>query len=220
MENYIKQLLTDITQATENVSWPFAEKELQLHDWIPDEEEDQTAPVRNLQEWTGITREMLPPDPMLNDEQVHQLLLALNKLLDAHNWSFVLQIQVPERIQYAAIRDNFDQPAKVKKWHMGFFELCRPGTAHEKCALGEYCQCKFFAEFFSGFIDEDLSPEEERARALDIEINHIQKKYGDDWMKYYPYHLDKNYDDENGEPYDYGMGDEDEEDEDDTWWRK
>lgn len=138
-------------------------------------------------------------------------------MLNDYNWSFVLQTEVPERIQYAAIRDNFNQQAKVKRWHMGFFELCIPGTEHGKCALGEYCQCSFFAELFSGFIDEELTPEEERARALEIEVNHLKKKYEDDWMKYYPYHLDKNYDDENGNPYGYGFGEEDEDG--DNWWR-
>jgi hypothetical protein len=38
-------------------------------------------------------------------------------------------------------------------------------------------------------------------------------------MKYYPCHLDQEYDEENGESYDYGFGDE-EEDEDDNLWRK
>lgn len=219
MENYVNQLLMDIAYAAENISWPYAEKELQLGDWIPDEEENETAPVRELEEWTGIKKEMLPPAAMLNDEQVHQLLKALTKMLDVYNWSFVMQIQVSERIQYEAVRDNFDQPAKVKRWHMGFFEVCRPGTEHGKCALGEYCHCAFFAELFKDMIDEDLTPEEERARALEIEVQHIKRKYGDDWMKYYPYHLDKNYDDENGDPYDYGFDDEDEEDDEDNWWR-
>lgn len=224
MQTYISQLLADITSATENIGLPFVEKELYLQDWISDEDEDKTAPVRNLEEWTGISKEMLPPEVKLNDEQVNLLLDALKKMLDAYNWSFVLQTQVPERIQYSAIRDNFNQEAKLKRWHMGFFELCRPGTEHKKCALGEHCQCAFYAALCSGFIDEDLSPEEERARELEIEIRHIKRKYGDDWMKYYPYHLDKNYDDENGNPYDYGFDpggyrDEDD-DEDDNWWRK
>ena len=165
---------------------------------------------------------MLPPPEMLNDEQVNYLLLALKKMLDAYNWSFVLQTQVPERIQYATIRDNIYQPAKVKRWHMGFFALCRPGTEHKKCTLGEYCQCAFYAEFFSGFIDEDLSPEEERARHLEIELKHIKRKYGDEWMKYYPHHLDKNYDDEDGNQYNYGFDDDyqDDDEGDDNWWRK
>jgi hypothetical protein len=149
---------------------------------------------------------------------IHALLEALCKLLDACNCHFVLQTKVPEAIQYETIRLNFDQQVKIRQWHMGFFSLCRPGTKHETCALGEYCQCAFFDQFFEGMIDEDLSPEEERARALEIEVKHIKRKYGPDWMKYYPYHLDKEYDDEQGNPYNYGL--DREEDDDDTWWRK
>ena len=53
------------------------------------------APVRNLEEWTGIGKEMLPPAAMLNGEQVHRLLEALKKMLDAYNWLFVLQHKCP-----------------------------------------------------------------------------------------------------------------------------
>ncbi|MBW8049780.1 MAG: hypothetical protein FVQ77_05470 [Cytophagales bacterium] len=190
-----------------------------MFDWIPCDEEDKTAPVRSLEEWTGISKVQLPPPEMLTDEQVHRLLNTLIKMLDAYNWHFVLQIEVPERIQYAALRDNFNQEAKVKRWSMGFFDLCLPGTEHGKCALGEYCHCLLFAELFAGMSDEELSPEEERKMELECETSHIKRKYGDDWMKYYPYHLDPDYDDENGNPYDYGFGDGDDDDEDD-WWRK
>ena len=164
MQKYIDQLLADIAYATGNVSLPFVEKQLGLHDWISDEEENKIAPVRNLEEWTGIRQEMLPPAAMLSDVQLHQLLEALKKMLDEYNWSFVLQTQVPEKIQYAAIQKNFDQQAKIKRWHMGFFETCKPGTEYGKCALGKYCQCAFYAELFSGFVDEKLSPDEERER--------------------------------------------------------
>lgn len=220
MQRYFQQLLEDIAIATAHISLPFTETELHLHDWLSPEDEDKTAPVRKLEEWTGIKQEMLPSHKLLDDEQVHQLLEALNKMLDAYNWCFVLQTEVPERVQYETIRQNFSQNVKVKRWHMGFFELCKPGTEHGKCALGEHCQCAFYAEFFSGFTDEELSPEEERARALDIEVTHIKRKYGDDWMKYYPYHLDAAYDDDAGNPYNYGFDDADDEDEEDNWWRK
>src|SRR5687767_2880475 len=118
MQNYISQLLADIACSTNNVSLPFIDNELNLHDWITNEEGEKIAPVRNLEEWTGINKEMLPPVEMLNDEQVGCIAEALKKMLDAYNWSFVLQTKVPERIQYAAIRDNFNQQAKVKRWHM------------------------------------------------------------------------------------------------------
>ena len=209
-------MLADIACATDGVSWPFVEEQLELHHWIPDDEEDKTAPVRKLEEWTGINKEMLPPEGKLEDEQLHQLLEALKKMLDVYNCAFVLQIPVSERIQYEALRDNFDQEVKIKRWHLGFFELCRPGKEHKQCALREFCQCAFYAELFSGFIDEDLTPEEERARELEIEMKHLKRKYGDEWMKYYPYHLDANYDDEDGNPYNYGFDEE----EDDDWWRK
>lgn len=218
MQRYVQQLLEDIDHAGENVEWPYQDGHDGIADWIPDEEEEKTAPRRPLEEWTGIKKIQLPPDDRLDDEQIHRLLEALKDMLKAYNCHFVLQIEVPERIQYRTIRENFDQEAIVKTRNMGFFQLCRPGTIHGQCALGEYCHCRFYEEFFDGFVDEDLSPEEERARHLEIEIDHIKRKYGEDWEKYYPYHLDPEYDDEDGNPYDYGFGPPDESDPAD-WWR-
>lgn len=128
-ETYIVQLLKDIKLATENISWPYREKEVDVWDWIPDEEEERIAPFRELEEWTGLRQEMLPPETMLNDHQVSRLLGTLKNMLDEYNWSFVLQLEVPERIQYETIRQNFKQQAQVKRWHPGFFELCSPGTS-------------------------------------------------------------------------------------------
>jgi hypothetical protein len=219
MNLYIQQLLTALEAATANISFPSTGQEFDIWDWVSPEEEDAKAPIRNLETWTGITAEMLPPNERLTDEQVNQLLEAITKLLSACNCEFVLQTIVPGRIQYETIRQNFNQDVKVRQWHMGFFEFCKPNTPHKTCTLGEHCQCAFFAELCEGMIDEDLSPEEERARALQIEIQHIKRKYEDDWMKYYPYHLDPNYDDENGKPYDYGFGEDDDEEQDD-WWRR
>ena len=218
MEQYLTQLLADIAQATENVERPYSD--LSEAEWfcLSDEEEERTAPRRPLEEWTGIRKIQLPTQEQLDDEQVERLLEALKKMLEACNWAFVMQIQVPPRIQYECVRDNFDQTAIVKVRNMGFFELCRPGTPHRSCALGLYCHCRFFKELCDGFIDEKLTPEEERARMLEIEVQHMKRKYGDDWRKYYPYHLDLEYDDEHGNPYEYGVNLNDDADPAD-WWR-
>ena len=218
MKKYLEQLLADLANATENVSWPFTVKELELHDWLSPEDENKSAPIRDLEYWTGIKQIQFPQENMLDDEQVQQLLIAINKILDAYNCSFVLQIQVSERIQYEALRQNFKQDVKVKRWHKGFFEPCSPNTKHRECTLKEYCQCAFFADLFSNFIEEDLSPEEERSRELEWEITRLKKKYGNKWMKYYPYHLHADYDDEYGNSFDSGMDDEN--DHEDDWWRK
>jgi hypothetical protein len=121
MHSYLSHLLSDIAYATDNVSWPFIKEAVDWQDWISPEEEEQTAPVRNLEEWTGIKQEQLPPANLLSDEQIVALLDALKKMLDAYNWSFVLQINVPERIQYETIRSNFNQSAKVKPVAHGIF---------------------------------------------------------------------------------------------------
>jgi len=221
MKRYLRQLLEDIACATANVSTPYPDTPNEIWDWISDEEEEQTAPRILLEEWTGIKKEQLPPEEQLTDEQIHLLYPAFKEMLDEYNWMMVFQIEVPERLKYKALRENFDQEAIQKRWHMGFFELCKEGTLQGRCGLGEeYCQCRFYAELFAGMVDEDLSPEEERARALEIETQHLKRKYGSDWMKYYPYHLDPEYDDEYGNPYDYGLGDGEEDDIDDDWWRK
>lgn len=219
MERYVEQLLADIVCVTANVHWPYQEGECGIWDWMSDEDEERTAPRRPLEQWTGIQKAQLPPVDRLTNKQVHHLLEALEAMLNAHNWSFVLQTEVPERIQYRTIRDNFDQEATIKTQNMGFFQLCRPGTPHGECALGEHCQCRFYKEFWAGCVDEDLSPEEERARHLEIEIQHLKSKYGDDWKTYYPYHLDPQYDDDDGNPYDYGFGERSGPDPDD-WWRR
>jgi hypothetical protein len=64
MEKYISQLFSDIGYSKDNVSWPFAEKEWQLWDWVSDEDEDKSAPVRELEQWTDIRKEYLPPVEM------------------------------------------------------------------------------------------------------------------------------------------------------------
>jgi hypothetical protein len=217
MERYLHQLLDDIAFAAENVDFPYCENRGDIWAWISDEEEERTAPRRPLEAWTGIRKVALPPAEQLTDEQIHRLLDALKHMLDEYNWSFVMQIQVPERLQYKALRNNFDQEAIVKQWHMGFFQLCRPGGPHANCALGEYCHCRFFQELWGNFVDENLSPKEERARALEFEVEHIKRKYGDEWMKYYPYHLDPEYDDKDGNPYDYGFGIHEDDDPADFW---
>lgn len=203
MQKYIERLIADIEIAGDHLSWPFKDEEYLLSNWVTDEEEEKIAPVRSLEKWTGIYKDSLPTQAMLNDDQLHELLSALIKLLCKCNCYFVLQTRVPVRIQYEVIRDNFSQDIKLKHWHMGFFALCRPGTEPKKCTLREHCQCAIFEELFAGFVDEDLTAEEEREREWEIEIKHLKRKYDDYWMKYYPYHLDKNFDDEHGNPYDY-----------------
>jgi hypothetical protein len=156
MQKYIEQLLSDIDYAAANVSMPFIDKDVEWVDFISDKEEDKIAPVLKLNDWTGINSEMLPPATMLEEKQINQLLHALKKMLDAYNWSFVLQILVPENIQYETIRHNFNQQAKIKQWHPGFFSMCKDGTPHNTCSLGQYCHALFMLIFFQALLTKNL----------------------------------------------------------------
>lgn len=151
MEKNLTHLLSDIAYATQKVSWPFVEQEIDIHDWLSPEEEDNTGPVRELKEWTGIRNEHLPPEEMLSNEQIHELLSALKTMLDAYNWSFVLQIEVPERIQYAALRDNFGQQAKVKRRHHGYLSFAGRRQNTKNVRSGNIANVVFMKIFFGSY---------------------------------------------------------------------
>lgn len=219
MEKYLQQLLQDIAYATQNVASPYADTPTNIWDWISDEEEDKIAPRIQLEEWTGIQQSQLPPTELLTDEQIHVLYAALEKMLSEYNYSIIFHFSIPNRIAYQVLQTNFSQEAIQKRWHYGFFEICKAKKSHPDCLLGKSCHCAYFEELHANFIEEDLTPEEERKRELEWEITYLQRKHGSNWMKYYPYHLDPDYDDENGNSWDYGFGDLEEEDPDD-WWRK
>jgi len=137
MEKYVDQLLQDIEAAIEIAKTPTESRSYEIWEWLSEEEEDRTAPVRELEDLTGIKQEQLPPSSLLADDQITKLTKALIDLLNTHNWSFVMQTEVPEKFQYECIRQNFKQTVKVYKWKMGFFENCKPGTEHHTCALKE-----------------------------------------------------------------------------------
>ena len=219
MNRYLQQLHADIAYATEHVPKPYVEPEEQsIWDWMPEEEERQSARKKSLEEWTSISKEAFPPDDQLTDEQVEVLFEAAGKMLSEYNMHIVFILcDTPLRTQYQVMRTYWDQELPMLQHHMGFFDVCPDKDSFDSCLLGDKCHCRFFKEMFADCVDEDLTPEEERARELDIEVRHIKKKYGSDWMKYYPYHLDPEFDDDYGNPYDYGFGDGDEEDD---WWRK
>ncbi|MEM1120003.1 MAG: hypothetical protein AAGJ18_06105 [Bacteroidota bacterium] len=221
MEKYLQQLLQDLQYATEHVSWPYPEKEsVSLGDWISEEEEEKTAPRIQLEEWTGIQQAQFPPAHLLTDAQIDRLYQAIDNMLTAHNYHATFMFSMPTRTKYQVVRQHFQQEAIQKEWHMGFFELCFTNTSHPDCLMGEACHCAYFEEMSKNWIEDTRTPEEQRAAELEIELQYLRRKYGDEYMKYYPYHLDPEYDDEEGNPFDYGFGDEDDEEEDDQWWRK
>jgi hypothetical protein len=196
IDRYVVQLVEDLQSAIEMLADPEPSKTIDFEDLLSDEEEERSAPRRQLEDYTGIAKNQLPPEELLSDDQINMLLDSLTKLLNQCNWSFVLQTEVPNRVQYHAIRENFSQEIVLKRFNMGFFKLCEEGTIHTKCALGEYCQCKFYDEFFSGPEPIEITEDESIQQ---IEIQHLKRKYGDQWFRYYLYYFDREEEDEDEE---------------------
>lgn len=196
------------------------------YDWSDiksEEEELRTAKKQSIAAWTGISKDALPPHEMLSDEELENLYEALSDMLDEYNMSIVFVFTLPVRIRYQVLRKYYDQERAMLQWNTDFFDVCPTEQTYDQCLLGEGCHCRFFDELRAGWIENELTPEEDRELELEMEIKHLQRKYGDEWIKYYPYHLDMDYDDEFGNPYDYGLGsidEEDDEEDDDDWWKK
>ena len=193
IDRYVVQLVEDLQSAIDMLTDPEPSETISFEDIVSDEEEERSAPRRQLEEFTGISKDQLPPQGKLTDYHIELLLGPLIELLNQCNWFFILQTTVPSRVQYHTIRENFSQEIILKRFNMGFFKLCEDGTKHTKCALGEYCQCKFYDDFFSGPEPIEIAEDESIQQ---IEIQHLKRKYGDRWFKYYLYYFDREEEDE------------------------
>ena len=213
LHKYIDQLLQDIAHATQNVpaSWTSIEEEADedfgILPWMEDME---NAPTKSLEEWTNLKKEQFPPQDRLTDKQVHVLLAAIKKMLDAYNCSAVFQIEVPERIQYKVIRARFQQQVPMLKANYFFFEFCdkRNSTDRSGCLLGEqYCHCIFFEDFFNKF----ENTEEDTDYGIDpYEEYMLKRRYGDDWRKHLHYEGEFDFDPDqyiDREEDDFGLDD-------------
>lgn len=192
MDKYLQQLLQDLKQATQKVTWsyPLSQTDVNaLEDWLPDTEEEKTAPRICLEEWTGIQQSQFPPAERLSDEQIDLLYSAIKKMLAAYNYHATFLFSIPTRTKYEVVRTHFKQEAIQKRFHMGFFELCFSNESHPKCLMGTDCHCTYFEELSKKWVNDDLPPEEEAKKILDAEAQRLKKKYGKDYTKYYPFKL-------------------------------
>lgn len=143
MEEYVKQLLSDIATATENARFYFPKRKFSYREWVSEEEEEKTAIEKQFDELTGIRKILLPPEDLLTDNQVEQLLSALEKLIEAYHYEPFFIYSIPDRLRYTVFRENLDQTIKIRNFYQGNFELCKKDTLPYKCALGQYCHCAF-----------------------------------------------------------------------------
>lgn len=201
MKKYLQQLHADIEFAIRQAP-PMPE-----NGWMPrfGEEEDESGfsfnrPVK-LSDLFQINPVAFPPENLLSDEQVKNLLNALNRLWKSWKLFWEMPLYLPERKKYTAmVREMKGEPVKWDPENGGEVTICRfeessycPFTPDDS-----YCFCRYIDESVrhdiaiweehvrSKGIDpgRKLSAEEEATHERELMIRELQQMYGDDWEKY------------------------------------
>ena len=162
MQRYIDQLTADLVMAkpaAATYNFSFSDRE-EGEEWMLDLEEIDLAPRKSLSTWTGIQQVELPPARLLSDQQIDSLLQTLLDLLQAYNLIASFHTYVPQREQYHAIREHWDQQVPLLKHSVYYLDYC--DQDQQKCPLGsEYCQCAFLEDYLTDSLDYDEEDLEE-----------------------------------------------------------
>jgi len=179
MEKYLAQLLADIDRVRLHPPELYREAEVDIFEWLPPDEDEQQAPKKTLEEWTGIKQYALPPANRLKDRQLSVLLESLKELLVAFNCHFVLIASVPERLQYQALRRGWFQMSPMTRFHEHHFNFCNTEKNGEGCHLGEHCQCRAVSEMIPSQIEEEWTEADEERFWSDYDN---RKRDRDNWL--------------------------------------
>ncbi|MEL7020794.1 MAG: hypothetical protein AAGK47_04250 [Bacteroidota bacterium] len=164
MKRYLAQLLSDIEQAKRQPPQLYNKLKENIFEWLPREEDEQQAPKKTIEAWTGIQQYALPPVDRLQDNQLTVLLTALKELLAVYNCHFVTNNPIPESVQYRAIRRGWLQLSPMTRFHEHQFRFCNKEQHGNGCHLGDqYCQCQLISDiiFPSQCMEEDWTEADE-----------------------------------------------------------
>ncbi|GEM_PF-5346640 len=200
MVKYLFQLLEDIEQSIELA------EQLPTSDWFPDFEDDDeerfsaTSAIK-IGDIYDIPAEAFPPERMLTDVQVIQLLDGIQRLWSSWRLWWDLPRQLSDRQQYSAMCHAM-QHERVT-WSIdkgGDVSICQ-FEADSYCPFGKeggYCYCKELDDSVKHDIAlweehvrsqgldpyRELSEEEGAAFEEEMRVRNLRKQYGDDWDRF------------------------------------
>jgi hypothetical protein len=201
MVKYLLQLLGDIEQSIELAS------QLPEQDWFPDyeDEEEETSLVSTkavkLGDIYDIPFEAFPPEKLLSDVQVIQLLDGIQRLWSSWRLWCDLPRQLTDRQHYSAMLHAMQH--ELVAWNVnkgGDVAICRfeEGSYCPFGKDGHYCQCRVLDETVKHDIAiweehvrsqgldpyRELSEEEGAAFEEEMRIRNLRRHFGDDWEKH------------------------------------
>lgn len=149
MDKYVSQLIQDINREMSKMPEPPSDlwdtvdinNECEVED-ISYIEQYHNGAQNRLEDNVGIKKELLPPEKKLNDEQVEQLLKALENLLEYHNYEAAYPHEnLTVRTKYHLLYTNWqEKQPKVSFGRVGI-EFC--DFNEEECPIPGFCSsCK------------------------------------------------------------------------------
>lgn len=143
-EGYVAQLLSDVASATENVDWPYRERESDIWSWMSDDEEDPEYDGSDLPEWQRESIELA--SAMLEDDgsrfidppsrERHDAFQDMEEF--AHHWpdralSEHLLKQLCGRGSFRRFREAVDEHRIRDEW-------CTAQNQKQKASLIAWCR--------------------------------------------------------------------------------
>lgn len=150
MENYIKQLIGDIREASRMIN---ATHDVWYDDvWDDDEDDDEDdamdfSDVENylygeeqpISYITGIDADLLPPPEMLSVQQKADVARELEDLLETRNFVLDFPKTFPYELRYPFIRKFWSEKHIEMLSGTTYIEFCHYDT--KQCPYPGYCQC-------------------------------------------------------------------------------
>lgn len=150
MDKYISQLIDDI-QRLVNDKTEIESIKLQNIDGETAAEQFLNGDRHNMQYILGISKEVLPHESRLNDNQISKLLNSLQELFEHHNYDLAYPSELTNRVKYKLLYDKMESKQPKTNYGRIGIEFCYYNE--DECPIpGE---CDFCQQPIESFDKED-----------------------------------------------------------------
>jgi len=143
MERYLKQLIEDLHQISNNVNSSDSTKDEPINDeesfyrHIEDVETYLHGDEIPISETTGILPEQLPPSEKLSEKQKAQLAVELERFLEHFHFALDFPHNYPNHLRYRFIKKFWTEKHPAMQYSTTHIEFCN--YEKENCPFPGYC---------------------------------------------------------------------------------
>ncbi|MBN2662935.1 MAG: hypothetical protein JXR68_04735 [Bacteroidales bacterium] len=158
MQRYIEQIIQDLQDAKNNVPPdPELEKTESYEEFAEKMFAIETAPSQPMKKLFGVNYEKLPPPEKLTNEQMQQLIDAIEDTFSEFNIGIDFKDEIPIKLKYEVLRDEFEDDFLYMHGFHTTIDFC-DGWCPE-CKIADYCDIKY-----ENWTPEELEEERNKAK--------------------------------------------------------